>query len=158
VRTSLEIRAAASADDVDAARLLVHQYAAEIGVNLDFQGFAEELRGFPSAYAPPCGALLVARECGAHVGVIGVRPLEPPEEAELKRLYVRPMCRRRGTGTALIRRALEVAAGLGYLRVRLDSLLSMQSALSLYRQLGFVECEPYVDSPLPSRFFVKFLH
>ena len=56
--------AAASTRDIDEIATLFRAYEAHIGVNLSYQGFAEELATLPGKYAPPRGQLLIARDAG----------------------------------------------------------------------------------------------
>ena len=66
--------APARADDLTAVRALLREYASSLQVGLDFQGFDGELAGLPGSYAPPGGALFVARDAaGVVVGCVGVR-------------------------------------------------------------------------------------
>jgi putative acetyltransferase len=57
------------------------------------------------------------------------------------------MCGRRFAGA--ISDAIEDARERGYRTMLLDTLVSMQSARALYRDLGFRPVEPYYDNPLP---------
>jgi putative acetyltransferase len=149
-----EIRQAASADDILAARGLLEEYAASLDVDLGFQGFAAELAGLPGDYAPPRGALLLAWDGDIAVGCVAVRPLAWPAVAELKRLFVRPAGRGRGLGRRLAEAAIARATATGYERVRLDTLPAMLPAQALYRELGFVEIGAYRDNPVPgARYF-----
>src|SRR5215831_9270511 len=91
--------ARAGAADLAAVRTLFRDYAASLSVDLAYQDFAAEVAGLPGAYAPPRGALVLAREgAGAAVGCVALRPMDEPGAAEIKRLYVTPQGRGAGLG------------------------------------------------------------
>jgi GNAT superfamily N-acetyltransferase len=115
---------ASSASDLEHIRVLFREYADALGVNLDYQGFDEELRDLPGSYAPPAGTLLLARNEGDVVGCVGVRPIDE-RTAEMKRLYVRSSGRGLGLGRTLAEAAIRFATVTGYERMRLDTLPMM---------------------------------
>ena len=132
-------------------RALFEEYAASIGVDLCFQGFADELASLPGAYAPPRGCLLLAGP-EQPVGCVALRPVagaggESPI-GEMKRLYVKPGARGEGVGRALALAVVERARECGYRELKLDTLASMTQARALYASLGFRECAAYYDNPL----------
>lgn len=139
--------------DLASIRGLFRAYASSLGFSLDYQGFEEEVAGLPGAYAPPSGALLVARVDGDVVGCVGMRGLEEGV-CEMKRLYVRPSHRGRRESGASIGRALaeaivHQARAAGYRVMRLDTIgEAMRSAVALYAALGFVEIPAYYASPI----------
>lgn len=135
-------------------RCLFEEYAASLGVDLFFQGFAEELATLPGSYAPPAGRLLLATQDDEIAGCVALRPLEPAI-CEMKRLYVRPTYRSLGVGRMLAERVVQEARNAGYGCMRLDSLPSMVAALSLYRQLGFRQITPYCDNPIAGAVFLE---
>jgi len=137
----------------DAVRALLREYRDSLGFPLDFQYFEFELAALPGAYAPPRGALLLARVDGADAGCVALRPLDG-DCCELKRLYVRPAHRRLGLGRLLAGAILAEARALAYARVRLDTVPGMETAQALYRDLGFTETAPYTANPVPG---VRFL-
>jgi putative acetyltransferase len=152
------IRSAETPADIASARHLFGEYAASLGVDLCFQGFAGELAGLPGDYATPRGCLLLARRGGVDVGCVALRPVHdtardaadaPSDVGEIKRLYVRPSARGGGLGRALIEAVIEHARAIGYREIRLDTLATMGEARALYASLGFRECEPYCDNPIP---------
>lgn len=140
---------------IEAVRELFSEYAASLGIDLSFQGFAEELAGLPGVYAPPRGALLLAAEGDVALGCVAVRPLEWPQIAELKRLYVRPAGRGRQLGAVLTRAALQAAHEAGYERVRLDTLPSMGTAHQLYERFGFRDIDAYRYNPIASTRYME---
>lgn len=140
-------------DLLPAARALFTEYQQAIGVDLCFQGFAEELRELPGAYAPPRGRLFVALAPDP-VACVALRPLSD-DTAEMKRLYVRPAARHHGLGRQLATLAVEEARAAGYARLRLDTLDTMIPAITLYRSLGFLPTAPYRPNPLPGPLFFE---
>lgn len=141
-------------DGVRQARTLFEEYAASLGVDLCFQGFAEELATLPGAYTAPEGLLLLATHDREVAGCVALRRLEPGT-CEMKRLYVRPAFRSLGIGRTLAGQLVREAKSMGYRRMRLDSLPSMIEARGLYRRLGFREITPYRDNPIDGVVFLE---
>ena len=137
-----------SPDHVDAVRELFRAYAAEIGIDLGFQGFDEELAELPGCYAAPRGCILLAMDGERTVGCVALRPLEEGV-CELKRMYVRPEYRGQKLAGALANEVITRAAALGYTLMRLDTLAAMTAARRLYEGFGFRVTEPYYNNPLP---------
>jgi putative acetyltransferase len=147
--------------DLAAVRALFIEYAESLGFSLAYQGFERELTELPGRYAPPTGALLLARADDVEVGVVALRQLSP-EICEMKRLYVRPAHRSLRTseglsiGRALAFAIVAAARTLGYQRLRLDTIAGkMDAAVRLYTSMGFVEIERYYPSEVPSTVYLE---
>ena len=141
-----------------AVRDMFQEYAAQLGVDLCFQGFEEELAGLPGDYAAPRGILVLARVEGELARCCALRPLDNVDHAnaaEMKRLYVRQAFRRFGLGRQLAEAVLDFARTEGYGCVLLDTLSDMEAARALYADLGFVEIDPYYHNPLPGSHYLK---
>lgn len=144
--------------DWQSVRTLLREYAAQVGVDLCFQGFEAELAGLPGHYGPPRGAMLVARVDGELAGCCALRPLDTTDYAnacEMKRLYVRPRFRGLGLGRILAEGILDSARQGAYACVLLDTLNDMETARALYQDLGFVEIPPYYYNPIPGSHYLK---
>jgi ribosomal protein S18 acetylase RimI-like enzyme len=151
----LAIADATTPAELAEAAALFRVYAQGLGVDLGFQGFAAELAGLPGRYAPPRGALLLARVGqGPAIGCVALRPLGDAGDAEMKRLYVDPHARGSGLGRRLAEAALDRARAAGYRRVVLDTLPAMAGAQRLYAALGFREIAPYYANPIPGARFL----
>lgn len=133
-----------SDDQWATADALIREHMDALGVDLCFQGVDRELAELRAEYGPPHGAAFLADK----VGFVGVRRFDDGI-AELKRMYVQPSARGQGLGRALAEAAVDAARRLGYRRVRLDTLSTMEAAVGLYRSLGFVDIPPYRDNPIP---------
>jgi putative acetyltransferase len=131
--------------DLDTARNLFLEYGDSLGFNTCFGGYEQELATLPGDYAPPRGALLLARVDDAPAGCIALRPVDS-DTGEIKRLFVRPQFRRNGIGRTLAEQAIVLARAAGCRRVCLDTLPTMPEARALYAALGFKRCAPYYDN------------
>lgn len=147
------VRSAGDAD-LEAIRGLLREYVAWLGVDLSFQGFEEELAELPGEYAPPAGRLLVAESDGEPAGCVALRRIDA-EICEMKRLYVAERFRGSGLGRRLAEAIVEEARGMGYRRMRLDTLPQMGSAHRLYESMGFREIEPYRFNPIAGTRFLE---
>ena len=138
----------ASEEDMLTVRELFREYQEWLGVDLCFQDFEPELATLPGRYAPPNGVIFLAVESDEVVGCVGVRP-KAGDEAELKRLYVRPDHQGCGFGKQLFHAAMSKAQAIGYTSIVLDTLQPMRAAKSLYLAYGFKEIPAYYQNPEP---------
>lgn len=147
-----------TAQELEALRGIFREYAAQLQIDLCFQGFEAELAELPGEYAGPRGALLMAVHEGEPVGCCALRPLDTVDYAnacEMKRLYVRPGFRGTGVGRQLAEAILDAARLAGYDCVLLDTLDDMESARALYQDLEFEEIPPYYHNPIEGAHYLK---
>lgn len=149
----IEIGEATRPEDVATVRELLREYERALGVDLCFQGFAEEVAGLPGDYAPPRGLLLLARNGSDIAGCIALRPVND-DTCEMKRLYVRDAFRASGLGRRLVERVIATAQALGYRRMVLDTLPTMVSAQRLYESFGFRDIAAYRHNPIAGTRFL----
>lgn len=147
---------AALPTDLPAINALFRAYAAALPIDLSYQSFDAELASLPGKYAPPAGALLIARDAsGAALGCVAMRPLDEPGICEMKRLYVAPAGRGQGLGKQLALAIIEAARAADHREMRLDTLSTMDEAQALYRALGFTEIAAYYDTPIAGTVFMS---
>lgn len=153
-----EIISPDSPDLLAQVAIIFREYARSLSIDLGFQGFEQELAALPGAYTAPRGALLLAMVDGVVAGCCALRPLGSSDYAnasEMKRLYVRSAFRGFGLGRALAAHTLDLAQQAGYSHVLLDTLDEMETARSLYLDLGFVEIPPYYHNPIAGAHYLK---
>ena len=139
----MEFFEANSTEDYQLAGQLFQEYADQIGVDLEFQNFKEELNKLQLQYTRPQGVLfLVKDQNGTPLGCFAIRVLEG-HVCELKRMYLRKEGRGKGVGKQMLNCAIETARQLGYKKMRLDTLPTMNRAIALYMQAGFYEIDSY---------------
>ena len=145
--TTITIISASNDEYVDKAKELIQEYALSIKQDLSFQDFKQEMATFPSQYSPPGGCLLVAEYDNKIIGCVGLRD-QGNGICEMKRMYVQPNYRSLGLGKALAEAVIDRARSIGYHRMRLDTIPSMESAIRVYISLGFRDIDPYRFNPI----------
>ncbi len=151
-----EIVEATTAEQIEQVRNLFSEYRAQLPVEYCSRSFDAEIVGLPGVYAPPKGALLLARVVGQPVGCVGLRPFPRNGSCEMKRLYVRPGFRGGKLGKQLVERVLREASLRGYSSMRLDSHPpTMQAAVEMYRKLGFREVDPEPLQPVEGLIYME---
>ena len=141
-------------DRLDEVRTLFKEYHKMLEVDLCFQDFEEELLTLPGKYATPDGRLYVILIEGKLAGCIGLRRYDETR-CEMKRLFVRPQFRGLRLGKILAEKIIQDAKDIGYEEMVLDTLSSLESAVYMYRKMGFEEVEPYYDNPLKDVLYFK---
>lgn len=129
-------------------RQLLIDYAHSIDYSLCVEGFDRELATLPGEYVRPGGLLLAAIVSEKAAGCVAFRRIDD-QTCEMRRLYVHPNFRTIGLGHTLAESVIEAAREMGYTRMVLDTLPTMEAANALYESLGFQDIPPYNDNPIP---------
>jgi len=154
----IRLIAADNLEWLDSARELFREYADNLGVDLAFQHFEQEIAALPGRYAAPQGQLLLALVDGEIAGCGAFAPLpdaDYPNACEMKRLYVRPAFRRFGLGRVMAQALLDEARRAGYSAMLLDTFDDMEASRGLYAALGFHGIPPYYFNPIPGAHYLK---
>lgn len=133
---------------------LIIEYAKWLGRDLSFQDIDDELKDPAKKYTAPEGELLVAVEGEDVLGMIAYHR-HSDTRCEMKRLYVKPSCRGMKLGEKLVEELMVHARQAGYKEMVLDTIVPLQSAIHLYKKLGFAECEPYYHNPMPDVLYFR---
>lgn len=123
-------------------------------LSISFQNIDDELKDPAKKYTAPEGELLVAVEGEDVLGMIAYHK-HSDTRCEMKRLYVKPSCRGMKLGEKLIEELIAHARQAGYKEMVLDTIVPLQSAIHLYKKLGFTECEPYYHNPMPDVLYFR---
>jgi GNAT superfamily N-acetyltransferase len=141
--------------ELEAAIDMFREYRDELNENINFQDFEKELSYPLAKYGPPDGVLLIALYNGSPAGCIALHALSGNEICEMKRLYVRPAFRSCHLGKKLCKALIEKAKKLNYKTMVLDTLERLKPAIALYKNLSFIETEPYYYNPLGGVIYMK---
>ena len=127
---------------------LIREYTQMLGRDLSFQKLEEELRDLLRKYSGTEGRLLAAvADDGCVSGCVAYHRLSK-ECCEMKRLYVKPSYQGQGIGQKLVETLLLLAKDDGYSCMVLDTIEPLQSAIRLYKGLGFQDggCDLYEEA------------
>lgn len=130
------------------------------GIDISLAGIDKDIAALPFPYAPPDGALILARTDDKEpLGCVALkkRTLPSGEDAcELKRLYVTPESRGTGAGRILIQAAIDWAREHQLASVVLDTQPEkFPEATRFYESLGFQRIERFNDNPVPGIDFFR---
>lgn len=122
---------------------------------LNKQNYDDELEHLESKYGLPYGRLYLAFCDNKLAGCIGLRKIDA-ESCEMKRLYVKPNFRGNNIGKILVKQIIEDAKAIGYKHILLDTFPFLETAIKLYKKLGFYEIPSYNNSPMDNLIYLKF--
>ncbi len=151
----LDIRMVTEGPDLEVVQALTHEfmgwvrtrYADErwlVDEHYDPEQWHQLVANLGALYAPPAGAMLLARCKGEPVGCITMQAFQPGI-CEMKRLFVVEAARGLGVARALCQRLIDIAAERGYHTMRLETGFRQHEAIALYQSLGFDPIPAYRD-------------
>ncbi|MFW6196352.1 MAG: GNAT family N-acetyltransferase [Thermoplasmatota archaeon] len=150
---AIEIVESYDEQDISEIRDIFIEYRKDLGLDLSFQEFQDELEELPGEYSPPEGSILMAKD-DETVGCVALRKINE-DTCEMKRLYVKPDYRGKGLGKKLALTIIDMAREKGYDKMKLDTLTTLKKANELYHSIGFEECEPYRYNPLDDALYME---
>ena len=133
---------------------MLAEHDASFKAYLNIQNYDDEIAHLEHKYGLPEGRLYLLRRDGKSAGCIALRKLDN-ERCEMKRLYVRPEYRGEKLGEVLARKIIGDARAIGYKHMMLDTLPFLESAIRMYKKLGFYETDCYNDSPMDTTIFMR---
>ena len=141
-----EITICNTPEDYNNAKILTQDYMAWLGEDLFYQGIDKERDTFHIMYNKPTGSFIFIKVDNEIAGGVGVRALEDGI-CEMKRLFVYDKFRGHKLGKLLSEELIKISKELGYNKMRLDTIPRLNSAMKLYRELGFYEIPKYYNNP-----------
>jgi len=157
----MEVAEVVEREYLDCVRTLLREYATQMSddeftdADLWRRNIERELRELPDGCLPPDGCLLIGLCEDIPAGCVALKKLDEDGACEMRRMFVKPEFRGRHLGRMLAEKIIDKARDLGYTRMKLDTLPSMQRAQSLYSALGFRPIAPYNDDPLKEAVFME---
>ena len=121
---------------------------------LEIQKYDNEIENPEDKYGVPWGRLYIAFYENQVAGCIALRKLNDTQ-CEMKRLYVKPEFRNKGIAKMLVEKVISDSKEIGYSSMLLDTLPFLQTAIKMYKKIGFYEIGCYNDSPLDNTIYMK---
>lgn len=121
---------------------------------LEIQKYDNEIENLEDKYGMPWGRLYIAFYENQVAGCIALRKLNDTQ-CEMKRLYVKPEFRNKGIAKMLVEKVISDSKEIGYSSMLLDTLPFLQTAIKMYKKIGFYEIGCYNDSPLDNTIYMK---
>ncbi len=132
----IEIR---KCDNYEAAKELILEYSKIKGAEACFVSLDRELSDLQNFYKG--GALLLGYHNGIPIATIGIKKLDD-DQAEAKRLYIKPECRGNGYARQLLNAMLDTCRELNFKDVRFTTKPKVMSiGYGLYQKMGFEELD-----------------
>ncbi len=150
----LEIRQVTTKNDMTISGVLVREYLTQLGNDLIYQKIEDELKDLSQCYPIEQGGILLAFYKQKPVGIVALKDLGN-HICEMKRLFVRDEFRGLGIGKTLTLTLIEKAREVGYVRMRLDTVRRLKTAVQMYCNLGFEECGVYTYNPFEDALFFE---
>lgn len=140
---------------IDQVKNMIIEYTKRLGRDLSFQNIEEEFSDPAQKYTAPEGKLLVAvDEYGNVLGMVAYHK-HSDERCEMKRLYVSPEYRGMTLGDELVSEITQHAKDAGFKEMVLDTITPLQSAIHLYKKMGFEECKAYYNNPMDDVIYMR---
>ena len=124
-------------DDYEAAKKLILEYSEIKGAEACFKSLDKELSDLKGFYRD--GALLLGYDNGNPIATIAIKKIND-DQAEAKRLYIKPECRGNGYARLLLNAMLGKCRELKFKEVRFTTKPEVMSiGYALYQRMGFEE-------------------
>lgn len=154
MKKEIKYHIAESDQDFEKCKDIIIEYLDTLGIDLSYMNLQHEFAEMKQMYGGNNGTFFYALDETQIIGCVGIRRVEN-EIAELKRLYVRDNYRGYKVGVTLLENALKSAKNLGYKKIRLDVIPTLQIAKELYISFGFYEIEPYFNNPVKGTTYME---
>ena len=124
-------------DNYEAAKSLILEYSKIKGAEACFVSLDKELSDLKGFYKD--GALLLGYDDGNPVATIAIKKIND-DQAEAKRLYIKPECRGKGYARPMLNAMLDKCRELRFKEVRFTTKPEVMSiGYALYQKMGFEE-------------------
>ena len=145
---------ASTENDYSQCKDIIIEYLQTLDIDISYMNLYDEFALMDKMYGSNQGVFILALANEIPIGCVGIRK-QSDSIAELKRFYVKDIHRGKQVGVQLLSEALESARLLGYQKIRLDVIPTLQKAKDLYLSFGFYEIEPYFKNPVEGTTYME---